>query len=173
MKPKGLLIAVVLLAVLAGFTWWSNRTQAAKEKSPSTDANTTKLLTIPDDQFKEIKIAKLTGETIDLQKQSGKWRMTAPKALPADQDTAGSMQSTLANLSSDKLVEDKAADLKPYGLDAPTLDVQIVRNDGKTDRLLIGDDTPTGSGAYAKLANDPRVFTVGSVTKTSLDKRPD
>jgi Domain of unknown function (DUF4340) len=173
MKPKGLLIAVVLLAVLAGLTWWSNRTQAAKEKSPSTDANTTKLLTIPDDQFKEIRIAKLTGETIDLQKQNGKWRMTAPKAQSADQDTAGSMQSTLANVSSDKLVEDKAADLKPYGLDRPTLDVQVVRNDGKTDHLLIGDDTPTGSGAYAKLANDPRVFTVGSTTKTSLDKRPD
>jgi hypothetical protein len=173
MKPKGLMFAVVLLAVLAGLTWWSNRTQAAKDKSPSTDANNTKLLTIPDDQFKEIKIVKLTGETIDLQKQNGKWRMTAPKALPADQDTAGSMQSTLASLSSDKLVEDKASDLKPYGLNTPTLDVQVIRNDGKTDHLLIGDDTPTGSGSYAKLANDPRVFTVSSTTKTSLDKRPD
>ena len=30
MKPKGLLIAVVLLAVLGGLTWWSNKTQADK-----------------------------------------------------------------------------------------------------------------------------------------------
>ena len=34
----------------------------------------------------------------------------------------------------------------------------------------MGDDTPTGSGAYAKLAGDPRVFTIGSFVKTSLDK---
>jgi hypothetical protein len=71
------------------------------------------------------------------------------------------------------VVEEKAADLKPYGLDTPTLDVQIVRKDGKTDHLLIGDDTPTGSGAYAKLANDAKVVTVGATTKTSIDKRPD
>src|SRR5690242_15009143 len=103
MKPKGLLIAVVLLAVLGGLSYWVYKHPADDTKKG--DASTTKLLTIPDDQFKEIKIAKLTGETIDLQKQNGKWRMVAPKALPADQDAIGSMQSTLGNLSSDKLIE--------------------------------------------------------------------
>ena len=172
MKPKGLLISVVLLAVLGGLTWWSNKNPAAKDKSPA-DSATTKLLTIPDDQFQEIKVTKLTGEVIDLKKEGGKWRMILPKALPADQDTAGSMQSTLANLTSDRLVDEKATDLKAFGLDVPTLDVQVVRNDGKTDRVLIGDDTPSGSGAYAKLANDARVFAVGSTTKSTLDKRLD
>jgi Domain of unknown function (DUF4340) len=171
MKPKGLLIAVVLLAVLGGLTWWSNKRQADKAKTPTDTA--TKLLTIPDDQFQEIKIQKLTGELLDLKRENGKWQMTAPKALPADQDAAGSMVSALANLNADKVVEDKAADLKPYGLETPTLDVQVIRKDGKTDHVLIGDDTLHGSGAYAKLANDAKVVTVGSTTKTSLDKRPD
>jgi hypothetical protein len=35
---------------------------------------------------------------------------------------------------------------------------------------LLGDSTPTGSAIYAKLENDPRIFTVGSYEKTSLDK---
>ena len=172
MKPKGLLIAVVLLAVLGGLVWWSNKSQADKAKAPATDA-VTKLLTIPDDQFQEIKILKVTGELLSLKRENGKWRMTAPQALPADQDAAGSLVSTLANLNADKVIEEKAADLRPYGLDRPTLDVQIVRKDGKTDHLLIGDDTLNGSGAYAKLANDAKVVTVGTTTKTSLDKRPD
>ena len=60
MKPKGLLIAVVLLAVLGGLTWWSNKNQADKAKTPADTA--TKLLTIPDDQFQEIKIKKVTDE---------------------------------------------------------------------------------------------------------------
>ena len=176
MKPKGLLIAIVLLAGLGGLSWWVNK-KPVESKTPGDTS--TKLLTIPDDQFQEIKVKKLTGELIDLRKENGKWRMTQPKPLAADQDAAGGMVTTLANLSADKLVEEKATDLKAYGLDIPTLDVQVVRKDGKTDRLLIGDDTPTGSGAYAKLANAPnmandaRVFTVGSMTKTSLDKRPD
>jgi hypothetical protein len=171
MKPKGLLIAVVLLAVLGGLTWWSNKSQADKSKTPTDTV--TKLLSIPDDQFQEIKIRKVTDEVLSLKRENGKWQMTAPKAMAADQDAAGSMVSALANLNADKVVEEKAADLKPYGLDRPTLDVQIVRKDGKTDHLLIGDDTLNGSGAYAKLANDARVVTVGTTTKTSLDKRPD
>jgi hypothetical protein len=171
MKPKGLLIAVVLLAVLGGLTWWSNKSQADKSKTPADTV--TKLLSIPDDQFQEIRIKKVTDEVLSLKRENGKWQMTAPKAMPADQDAAGSMVSALANLNADKVVEEKAADLKPYGLDTPTLDVQIVRKDGKTDHLLIGDDTLNGSGAYAKLANDAKVVTVGSTTKTSLDKRPD
>jgi hypothetical protein len=171
MKPKGLLIAVVLLAVLGGLTWWSNKSQADKAKTPADTS--VKLLSIPDDQFQEIKITKVTGELLTLKRENGKWRMTAPQALPADQDAAGSIVSVLANLNADKVVEEKAADLKPYGLDRPTLDVQMVRKDGKTDHLLIGDDTLNGSGAYAKLANDAKVVTVGTATKTSLDKRPD
>src|SRR6516164_5194119 len=102
MKPKGLLIAVVLLAVLGGLTWWSNKSQADKAKTP-TDT-TTKLLTIPDDQFQEIKVHKLTGEQLDLKRENGKWRMTAPNALPADQDAAAGMVSALANLNADKVI---------------------------------------------------------------------
>jgi len=83
------------------------------------------------------------------------------------------MQSTLGSLTSDKLIEPNATDLKGFGLDQPTLDVSVMRKDGKTDRLLIGDDTPNGSGSYAKLAGDARVFTVSSTVKSTLDKRPD
>ena len=170
MKPTGLLVAVAVLAVLGGLVWWSNKKQAAASKT-STDT-TTKLLSIPDDQFQEIKIKKLTGELQDLRRVNGKWQLTQPTQLSADPDTVGSMVSTLSSLNADKLIEDKAADLQPYGLNTPTLDITVVKKDGKSDELLIGDDTPTGSGAYAKLAADPRVFTVASFTKTSLDKTP-
>ena len=171
MKPKGLLIGVALLAVLGGLVFWSNKSQAAKEKAP-TDTST-KLLNIPDDQFQQIQVKKLTGETITLKRDNGKWRMTEPKDLPADQDSVSSMTSSLGSLTADKVIEDKAGDLQQYGLATPTLDVQVLRKDGKTDHLLIGDDTLTGSGAYAKLAGDSKVVTISSFTKTSLDKRPD
>src|SRR5690242_10705335 len=101
MKPKGLLVGLVLLAGFGGAAVWVYKHPADDTKKA--DGSNTKLLTIPDDQFQEIKIAKLTGETIDLKKENGKWRMVAPKQLPADQDTVGSIQSTLASLSSDKL----------------------------------------------------------------------
>jgi hypothetical protein len=167
MKPKGLIIAVVLLAVLGGVTWWSNRKQAAASKAPDTS---TKILLISEEQFQEIKLAKSGAEAVDLKRENGKWRIAAPQAFPADPDASSSLVAALASVTADKTIEDNAADLKAYGLDHPAIDAQVAKKDGKTDEILIGDDTPTGSGAYAKRANDPHVYTVLSFVKTSLDK---
>jgi hypothetical protein len=171
MRPKGLLIAVVLLAALSGVVLWSNKKQGAATKTPAD--TTTRMLSIPDNDFQEIRVKKLTGEVLDLRRDTGKWRVAEPQPLAADQDSVSSMVGNLSNLNADKVIEENASDLKPYGLDIPTLDIVVTKKDGKTSEVLVGDDVPTGSGAYAKLAGDPRVFTIGTYVKTGLDKKPD
>src|SRR4051794_33574186 len=106
MKPEGLLIAVVLLAVPGGAAWDSNKQEAAK--AGKTDTTTVKVLTIPEDQFQEIRIKKVTGETERLSRESGKWRIVEPSALPADQDAVASVVNALASLNADRVVEEKA-----------------------------------------------------------------
>ena len=129
------------------------------------------MLTIPEDQIREVRIEKTGGERTLLRKgDDGKWQIVEPQPLRADQDTVNSMVSTLSSLSADKLVEEKAADLSPYGLNKPGLTVKVARKDGKTSDVAIGDEVLTGSGSYAKVAGDPRVFTIASFTKTSLEK---
>jgi len=76
----------------------------------------------------------------------------------------------LSSLNSERLVEDKASDLKRYGLDQPAIEVGVTEKDNKTQKLLMGDDTPAGGAVYAMLAGDPRVFTISSYNKTSVDK---
>lgn len=172
MKPRGLLAAVIVLAALGGALYWSNRRQKAEATKPVTDT-TTKILSIPEDQIKEVTLKKTGVEATVLQKgNDGKWQLTAPKPLSADQDAAKSLVTTLSNLNADKVVEDKAADLSPYGLNAPTLDVTVLKKDGKSQDVLVGEDTPTSDGTYAKLAGDPHVYTIASYVKTSLDKTP-
>jgi len=156
--------------VLGGLVFWSVKREGSEAKG--TDSST-KILSIPEDQFQEIHIKKVTGETIALVRDSGKWKITEPKPLAADQDAVSSMVSALGSLNADKAVEDKATDLTPYGLQMPTLDIQIKRKDGKTEGVLIGDDTLNGSGAYVKLPNDAKVSTIAGFTKSSLDKRVD
>ena len=80
------------------------------------------------------------------------------------------MLSTLSGLSADRVVEDKASNLKQYGLDPPAVELDITGKGQGTRQLLLGDDTPTGGDVYAALAGDPRVFTVSSFNKTSLAK---
>src|SRR5581483_3852211 len=129
MKPKGLLIAVVLLAVLGGAVWWSNKKQATAAKNP-TDTSP-KIVAIPDDQVAQITIKHGTGEVDTLKRENGKWQLTSPQTLAADSDAASSLTSQLSSLSADKTIEDNASDLSAYGLSTPSLDVTVTKKDGK------------------------------------------
>ena len=171
MKFRGLLVAAALLAVLGGLLWWSNKKQASVDSTKAADASAPKMLAIPEDQIREVRLKKTGAETTVLKKgDDGKWQIVEPKPLRADQESVNSMVSALASLNADKLVEEKAADLAAYGLKTPGMDVTVVKKDGKTEDVYIGDETPTGSGSYAKVASDPRVFTIASYTKSNLDK---
>src|SRR6202044_100708 len=57
-----------------------------------------------------------------------------------------------------------------YGLAAPAVELDITGKGHTTQQLLVGDDTPVGSDVYAALPGDPRVFTVASYNKSSLNK---
>jgi Domain of unknown function (DUF4340) len=169
MMSKGLLVAVGALVVVGGLVWWSNKKQTGPAAKTAPDT-TIKLLTIADDQFQEIRIKKLTGEVLDLKRADGKWSIVEPQKLPADLVAAGSLSNALGGLTADKVIEPNATDLAPYGLNIPTLDITITKKDGSTAQVLLGDTTPTNSGSYLKLGGDPRIFTVASFVKTSLDK---
>src|SRR6266481_4504821 len=171
MKSKGLLTASFLLLLLTGVLWWSNKRAAKADKEPI-ESTTTKLVNIPEDQFREIEIKRRSGETVHLQRRDSKWQITAPKSLPADADAVSSMLSTLSSLSSDRTVEDKATSLDQYGLTQPTIELDITDKNRKTSRLLIGDDTPAGTAVYAAIAGDSRVFALSSYKKSNLDKSP-
>jgi hypothetical protein len=167
--PKGLLAAVILLAALSGGVYWSNKHKADEEKKPLPDA-APKILTIPEDQIKEVKLAKKDQEPLVLSRATGTWMLTAPKAMAADQEAVTPLVSNLSSLTSDRLIDDKSGDLTGYGLGNPSETITITKKDGKTETLLLGDDTPTQSGVFAKLANDQRIFTIPAFTKSSLDK---
>ncbi len=170
MKPNGLLVAVVVLAAIAGGVYWTNKHKADEAKKPASATDTTKVLTIPEDQFKEIKIAKKDAEPTIVSKMGDKWALIMPKPLPADQDAVTQMVTSLASLNADRVVEEKPSDLAPFGLVTPKEQVVVTKKDGKTQTLEIGDDSPVGSGVFAKLEGDPRVFVVPTYTKSNFDK---
>src|SRR5512134_869909 len=98
MRIRGLLIAVVVLAALAGGVYWSNKVKKAEEGKPSPDAPP-KVLSIPQDQFQQIEIHKGGADALTLRKDdAGKWRMVSPKQLPVDQDAASGLVSSLSSL---------------------------------------------------------------------------
>ena len=171
MKGRGLLVAAIVLAALGGTLYWSNHRKPATSSLTSAAESSPKILDVTPADVSGITILKTGTPVLTLSKnEAGKWQITAPKPLPADQDSVSSLLSNLSPLNSDRQLEEKAADLNAYGLAKPAVEISITEKNRKSEDLLLGDETPTGGGAYAALKGDPRVFIVSSYHKTGLDK---
>jgi len=169
MRFRGLLVAVLLLAALGVGLYFSNKEKAAEAAKPPSDAPP-KILALTEGDVTKIALKKKGADETVVEKAHDKWQLTSPKPYPADITAVSQLLTAAANVSGDRIVEDKASNLSAYGLNSPALEVDITGKGGKVSKLEIGDDTPTNSGSYAMLAGDPRVYTVASYVKTGLDK---
>lgn len=171
MQSRGLYVAIAVLVVLGGLWYWSQRRKPTQEASKTSADTPPVILKLDANSITRVQLAKKDSAPVVLEKNSsGEWRIAAPKPLRADQSAVSGLVGTLASLNSERLVEAKASDPAGYGLAQPALQVDVSEKDNKSQKLLIGDDTPTGGAAYAMLGGDPRVFTVASYTETGLDK---
>lgn len=84
-------------------------------------------------------------------KVDGTWKMTAPVATDAEQGELDALIAVAANLRADELVAEKPADLKPYGLDAPTATIKFFNGDKEVRSILLGKKDADGRRAFAKL----------------------
>ena len=170
MKIRGLLIATGTFAILAGVLYWSDhRKPSAEAAKPDADAAPS-ILKLDENSITQLGLRKKDAPPILMTKNGSEWKITEPTLFSADQATVSSVLSTISSLNSDRLVEDKGSDLQRYGLASPSFELDVTEKDNKTQRLLLGDSTPAGSGVYASLAGDPRVFTLAEYHRTALDK---
>src|SRR5262249_12109014 len=127
MKVRGLIIAAVVLGALTGALYWSNKhpvdeqkkADGATEKSPD-------VLAVKEADIVKFDLKPKGKEEVSLQRDSsGKWQMTTPKPLPVDQSAVQSLLGTFSSFGSERIVEDKAGSLDPYGLNAPDFEVDL------------------------------------------------
>jgi len=176
-----LLIAAVVLAGLAGVLWWSNKSEDAKAKNPAKDSKDAppKVLALNEADIRQVEIKKGDGagtnagsiiDTIVKKDDSGKWSIVAPNSVPADQAAVGGVTSAVTNLTAERIVDDHATDLLSYGLQPAVIEVDFTMKDGRINKLLLGDDTPTKNGVYAMAGGDPRLFILSTFNKGNFDK---
>lgn len=170
MKIRSLVVAAIVLLGLVGTLYWSEHRKPADETAKASADSAPTILKLDEGAITRLELKKKDAEPIVLTKNnSGVWQIVQPTALKADPSTVSGVLSSLSSLNSERMVDDKAFDLKQYGLDQPAVEVDIAAK-GETQKLLIGDQTPAGSAVYAMLAGAPRIFTMASYHKTSIDK---
>jgi hypothetical protein len=159
------------LAVLGGLGAYIYFVESKREEKPEKPKE--KVFTLDKAKVKELSLAPSGGEAIRLVKEGSSWKMAAPAALPADGPAVDSLLSTLESLEVDEVATPSAPRLADFGLESPKLQVGILL-EGATEplKLLLGDKLQDGSGTYAKLPTQPRVFTIPSYVEGSLNKKP-
>jgi len=171
MKSRGLIVAAVLFFILAGVLYWSEHHKPAADAAKTSSDTPPVILKLDESAITKLEIKRKDVAPLALAKgDSGKWQITGPRPLGADETAVSGMVSTISSLNSERLVDDKASDLKQYGLDQPVFELDITEKNNKTQKLLMGDDTPTSGAVYVMLKGDPRVFSVPKTVKASVDK---
>src|SRR6202051_1671537 len=118
MKMRQLLVATVVLAALAATLYWSNHRKPASDSvsaSPST-ANA-KIISLNQDDIAKLEVRKKDGDDVVLSRAgASNWKIPSPKPLVADQDSVSTILYNLSPMDGATLIDDKAADLKQFGL---------------------------------------------------------
>src|SRR5215467_356304 len=126
MKTGGLYIALAVLVILAGMLYWSSRHKPSDDTNKASADTPPAILKLDQGSIGKLEVKKKQAEPLVLTKaSSGDWQITAPKPLRADQIAVTGMLSDVASLNSERLVDDKASSLAPYGLDQPALELDL------------------------------------------------
>ena len=136
----------------------------------STPEPNEELFTFDADDLTELQVRAEDGTVTELRQDDGVWRVVAPIDTAADDVAATSVAATLAALEINRVLEEGPVDLQPFGLAAPALDVSFAVGGEDRQRLLIGDETPTGADRYAKLDGSDRVFLIAGHHRTTFNK---
>ena len=172
MKMRQLLVATAVLAALAATLYWSNHRKPANDSvNASASSANAKIISLNQDDISKLEVKKKDGDDVVLNRVGpSSWKITSPKSLVADQESVSTILYNLSPMDGATLIEEKAADLKQFGLAEPEVQVSATGKDGKTQTILVGDETPTGDAAYVMLSGDSKVYSVPKNTKANFDK---
>ena len=166
-RGRSTLILFVLAVALGGYLYFVE----SKRTVPDENAKT-KVFTSDAAKINQLQVKTPTGEVTGLRKGTNDtWTIVQPVEAPADRNGVSDIVTNLANLEEQREVDPNAADLKPYGLADPRVDVTFhLEGEKEPKRILLGDKTPGGTGVYAKLPAGNRVFLVEASLDTTLNK---
>ncbi len=165
------LVALVILAAGWGAITYYDRYKS-HESTKTESSQEQKLLSLDSKQIRSVTFKPQEGEAVTCRREGGTWTIVEPEELPADQSAFTSFLSSLTSATVDEVVGQNPTSLKEFGLDPPSYTLQLSTDSKPSEvSILLGDETPTGSGVYAQVSSAPRVVTLASYLKSSLEKK--
>ncbi|HSN91623.1 MAG TPA: DUF4340 domain-containing protein [Anaeromyxobacteraceae bacterium] len=140
------------------------------EEERAEETRSRKVLALDPARAREVRLLGAGGE-IRLAKEGETWRLVAPVRADADAGAVGRLLDRLASLER-RATSAKAGappeSLRPYGLEAPRTRLEVVLDDGRTERLALGDDSGF-DGAMFVQPTSGEVAVVASSARADLE----
>ena len=111
-------------------------------------------------------------DTITVEQADGRWKLTRPRALPADGDMLRDFLEKLRAARVKEFVAEAPRSLEPFGLDRPVkVSIHTGRDkDRATKTLLFGRGDPAKKGVYAMRAGESAVVVIPDETWAAVPK---
>jgi Domain of unknown function (DUF4340) len=169
MKRSTGIVFLVALALAAFVYFYEVKRKPATEAS-SESSKPAFSLTSTD--VKQIKIQR-AGTTMDFERKSDGWYMTAPRSQRAEGSVLDGLASSLSFVSVDRTFPATPDNLNSFGLKDPTVTLDFTLNNGTSHELRFGSKDFSASSIYALIDDGKQISLMSDSLYSSADKSPD
>ena len=180
MKPRTLLVLLVVVLGLGAFIWFYERELPSSEERAELQK---KVLKLEKDDVSAISIdgsrgrvrleriatAKEAVKDDEAPEASGEWRMVQPMTTRADAFAVDRLLEAVVSLEKNRTLEE--VDPRDVGLDKPRATVRLKTKDGEKV-LKIGAEVPTGGSLIAGLEGEQDAYVVADSILSDVDREP-
>lgn len=101
-----------------------------------------------------------------------RWRITRPIEAKADAVKVRTLLRNIEELKAKAFISEAAADLAPYGLEAPAAQLRVwLKDTAAPITVLVGRDDAEKEGAYVKVPDKPAVYLIDARDRQDLVKQ--
>jgi len=163
MKFRNTLILLLVLAALGAYVLLVER----KRPSPDAEATPSPTPSTPILSYNVADVLALRLSSPDQNQRTelayegdGRWYITVPVREEADQEEVSRIIGELAELRPQRVLTESLGSLADYDLDPPVILAEIELKDNITRTLKVGAQDAVGSGYYAQVAGDERIYLI-------------
>jgi hypothetical protein len=143
------------LVIVAGYVYF-----AQVQRPPKREPEPPWFYALDMDDLLAITLTDREGRGQRFVQREGAWWLERPEPLPVDPSRWAGITLLLSGPQARRLLMPQVDDPARYGLDAPSLTVEVEARGGRTFTVLLGDTTPDRSAHYVQLKGFPALFLV-------------
>jgi hypothetical protein len=162
-------LSIAMALVLIGLGAYVYYIELPSERTQSeTDAQEKKILPFNERDITSLTVATGTSR-VTLTSKDGRWAITEPLQADADTRVVDAMIRALVLGKVNRVVEENASALAPFGLEKPSVVLTVATANGQ-ETLSLGDSGPISSTLYAMRASDRKILLTDLAPKDFLNK---